>query len=313
MTLSPNARNPSQPARINRQTWALLLLLGLLWGGSFFFARVAVAAIHPVGLVFLRVAIAALALVALLIARHDFRDFLRRRTKDIAILGIVNNIIPFSLIFAGQTEIGAGLASILNATTPVFTILIAQVVTTDEKITRAKVTGALLGLCGTAVLIGPAALGVADKPLWALLAPLGAAISYGFAATFAKRFRGEKPAHVAAGQLSASALLLLPVALVVPGILPSSLPSHGVIASVLTLALLSTALAYLLYFRILSDAGATAASLVTLMVPPSAILLGAMFLGERLAFNELAGMALIALGLLSLDNRLPIRMREKRV
>jgi drug/metabolite transporter (DMT)-like permease len=288
-------------------TWSLLLLLGFIWGGSFFFGRIAVQHVPPMTLVLLRVALAAIALHLVFGRLPGFYQTLLSRWRELLVMGLINNAIPFTLIFLGQTEIGSGLASILNATTPLWAVLVAQVFTTDEKITAAKLIGCALGLAGMVLLIGPAALGIADSPLWAKLAVVGAAISYGFAASFGKRFKGISPRVTATGQLTASTLIMLPMAFIVdrPWTLP--VPPVDVIAAILALALVSTAFAYLVFFRILSVAGATSASLVTLLVPPAAILLGILFLGETLSLTETLGLGLIALGLLSLDNRLGIK------
>ena len=299
---------PDTPNRsMDLATWGLLLLLGLIWGGSFFFGRIAVQHVPPMTLVFFRVALAAMALHLAFGRLPGFYPALGGRWRELLLLGLINNAIPFTLIFLGQTRIGAGLASILNATTPLWTVIIAQVLTTDEKISPAKLLGCALGMAGMVLLIGPAALGLAESPLWAKLAVVGAAISYGFAAAYSKRFKGLSPRITATGQLTASSLIMLPFALIVdrPWTLPA--PPADVIAAILALALVSTAFAYILYFRILSVAGATSASLVTLLVPPSAILLGIVFLGETLSLTESLGLGLIALGLLSLDNRLGIR------
>ncbi|OCW58653.1 ABC transporter permease [Hoeflea olei] len=292
-------------------TWGFLMLLGLIWGGSFFFARIAVQHVPPMTLVLVRVSLAALALHLIFFRLPDFYRTLAANWRQLLVLGLINNAIPFTLIFLGQTRIGAGLASILNATTPLWTVIVAQMLTTDEKISAAKLIGCALGLAGMVLLIGPAALGIADSPLWAKLAVVGAAISYGFAASFGKRFKGVSPRVTATGQLTASSLIMLPLALAVdqPWTLP--VPPVDVIAAILALALVSTAFAYVLYFRILSQAGATSASLVTLLVPPSAILLGILFLGETLSFTEAMGLVLIALGLMSLDNRLGWKGRSK--
>jgi drug/metabolite transporter (DMT)-like permease len=288
-------------------TWSLLLLLGFIWGGSFFFGRIAVQHVPPMTLVLFRVALAAIALHLVFGRLPGFYQTLLSRWRELLVMGLINNAIPFTLIFLGQTEIGSGLASILNATTPLWAVLVAQVFTTDEKITAAKLIGCALGLAGMVMLIGPAALGIADSPLWAKLAVVGAAISYGFAASFGKRFKGISPRVTATGQLTASTLIMLPMAFIVdrPWTLP--VPPVDVIAAILALALVSTAFAYLVFFRILSVAGATSASLVTLLVPPAAILLGILFLGETLSLTETLGLGLIALGLLSLDNRLGIK------
>lgn len=284
--------------------WALILLLGLIWGGSFFFARVAVFEVPPFTLVFLRLFLAALALHIYLHGRFELYATLRTHWRSFLVMGFINNALPHTLIFFGQTEIGAGLASILNATTPIWTVLIANRWTTDEKLTPAKIAGCLTGLAGTAVLIGPGVTAAASVPFWALILPILAAISYGVAGTYGKRFRGLPAPVSATGQLTASSLIMLPVSLFAdqPWALPA--PSTHAILAILALALLSTAFAYLLYFRILALAGATNASLVTLVVPPSAILLGALFLGERLEATDLIGMLLIGFGLVLLDGRL---------
>ncbi len=292
------------PLTLNATTWILLILLGFIWGGSFFFARYAVTYVPPFTLVFLRLSLAALALHLYLRGGYDLYAILRTRWRGFILLGLINNAIPHTLIFLGQTEIGAGLASILNATTPIWTVLIANKLTADEKLSPAKIAGTILGLSGTAVLIGPSTFLQTDVPLWAVILPILAAVSYGFAATYGKRFRDVPAPVTAAGQLTASSILMLPAALVIdqPWSLP--MPPLSAIAAILALALLSTAFAYILFFRIMAVAGATNASLVTLLVPPSAILLGALFLGEILHPLDFVGMALIGAGLLVLDGRI---------
>lgn len=302
---------PSTTAtRPSTLAWLLIALLGLIWGGSFFFARIAIHEVPPLTLVFLRLGLAALALHIYIGGRFDLYPTLEAHWKSFAVLGFLNNALPHALIFFGQTQIGAGLASILNATTPVWTVLIANYWTPDEKLSAAKIGGCLLGLLGTAILIGPSLAGATSIPLWALILPLCAAISYGFAGTYGKRFRAVPAIVIACGQLTASSLMVLPVSLLAdhPWNLP--LPSLQAIAAILALALISTAYAYLLFFRILGLAGATNTSLVTLLIPPFAILLGAAFLGERLEATDFAGMLVIGLGLVVLDGRL-FRRREK--
>ncbi|WP_064705612.1 DMT family transporter [Rhizobium bangladeshense] len=289
--------------RMNAWTWSLLLLLGLIWGGSFFFARIAVQHIPPLTLVFLRLLLAGLALHIYIAGRLDVYQTLKYRWREFLILGLINNALPHALIFFGQTRIGAGLAAILNATTPIWTVLIANYLTSDEKLSSAKIAGCLVGLAGTIVLIGPGLSASGQAPLWALLLPVLAAISYGFAAIYGKRFKDVPAPVTAAGQLTASSLITLPLSLLADRPWTLSLPPLDIVFAVLALALVSTAFAYILYFRIMAAAGATNASLVTLLVPPSAILLGVLFLGERLALGEFAGMALIGFGLVILDGR----------
>lgn len=292
-----------QPA-MSLANWAQLLLLGVIWGGSFFFARIAVAEIPPLTLVLFRVAIAAAALHVYLAARGLSFARVLPMAGSFFVLAILNNVIPFSLIFAGQTQMGAGLASVLNATTPFWTILVANAVTQDEKFTRNKVLGILLGILGTAVMVGPGVLAGLGGPVWPKFALIGASLSYAFAVIFARRFKGVPPALVATGQLTASTIIMIPVALVwsaPAGLLSASPP---VWAAMVALALVSTAFAYILFFGLVGSAGATNASLVTLVVPVSALLLGFFFLGERLELFEVGGMVLIALGLVTIDGRL---------
>ncbi|MFP5078154.1 DMT family transporter [Rhizobium sp. YIM 134829] len=300
---------PAPEHRMTAVTWGLLGLLGLIWGASYFFGRVAVAHVPAFTLVFLRVSIAALALHLFLHGRHGLYPALRENALRFLLLGLVNNALPHSLIFLGQTQIGAGLAAILNATTPIWTVIFAHLSTSDERMTPNKIAGTLLGLTGTAVLIGPSAFSrLADGgetiPLWALLLPIGAAMSYGVAAIYGRRFRGLAAPVTATGQLTASTLIMLPVMLVFDDPLALPLPPLGTILAVLALALISTAFGYILFFRIMVRAGATNTTLVTLLVPPSAILFGILFLGEALGLNQIAGMALIFLGLAILDGRL---------
>lgn len=292
------------PAAMSARDWAMLLVLGAIWGGSFFFASVAVVEIPPLTLVMFRVAIAALALhVYLALAGPSFRAAFAM-AGSFFLLALLNNIIPFTLMFLGQTELGAGAASIINATTPFWTMILANLLTDDEKLSPNKIAGVLLGLAGTALMIGPGVLLDAGGPLWAKLALLGTALSYGCAAIHARRFRSLPPPVVATGQLTASTIVMIPVVLLWHG--PDGLfeASGQAWAAVLALAILATAFGYILYFGLIRSAGATNASLVTLIVPVSAILLGTLFLGERLETFELAGMALIATGLLTIDGRL---------
>lgn len=284
--------------------WSQLVLLGAIWGGSFFFARIAVAEFHPLVLVLLRVAIAAAALHLYLALRGPSFRLALPHAGLFFLLALTNNVIPFSLIFAGQTALGAGLASVLNATTPFWTLLIANAVTSDEKLSWNKLAGIVLGIAGTAVLIGPGMLAGLGGPVWAKCALIGATISYAVALMVARHFKGMPPTVVATGQLTASTVIMVPVVLVTVGSGGLFTAGAPVWAAVLALALLSTAFAYILYFNLIASTGATNASLVTLIVPVSAILLGTTFLGERLEWFEAGGMVLIALGLVTIDGRI---------
>jgi drug/metabolite transporter (DMT)-like permease len=292
--------------------WSLLIALSVLWGGSFFFISVAVDALPPFTIVALRVALAAVALNVIVPALGLSlpRDW--RRWLAFLEMGALNNVIPFSLIVWGQTHITGGLASILNATTPFFTVIVAHFLTADEKMTGGRLAGVLVGFLGVVFVIGPPALEGLGVNTLAELAVLAAATSYAFAAVFGRRFRtaGLSPLVTAAGQVTASTLLMLPLALVVdrPWRLPT--PPLAVWGAVLGLALISTALAYILYFRILASAGATNLLLVTLLIPVSAILLSTMVGGEHLDLRHLAGMGILGLGLAVTDGRL-FRLRRR--
>lgn len=289
--------------------WAKLLLLGGIWGGSFFFARIAVAEIDPLVLVLFRVAIAAAALHVYLLARGLSFRLVLPFAGSFLILGLVNNVLPFSLIFAGQTQMGAGLASVLNATTPFWTIVLANAFTADEKLSWNKLAGVLLGILGVAIMVGPGIVASLGGPVWAKFAMIGASLSYAVALIFARRFKALPSVIVATGQLTASTIIMLPIALWWAGTTGLFDASGHVWAAVVSLALVSTAFAYILYFSLLGSAGATNASLVTLVVPVSAVLLGFIFLGERLAPFEVLGMVVIGLGLVTIDGRIFRRRR----
>lgn len=284
--------------------WSLLLLLGAIWGGAFFFARIAVAEIPPLNLVFFRVAIAAVALqIYLAIVGPSFRLALPMAGSFVG-LALLNNIIPFSLMFVGQTELGAGAASILNATTPFWTMILANLLTSDEKLTVNKIVGVIIGIAGAAVMIGPGMIADMGAPAWAKLALIGTAVSYACATIYGRRFKSLPVSVVATGQITAGAIVMLPVVLITHGTEELFSASLTTWSAVLALALLATSVAYIIFFSLLSSAGSTNTSLVTFIVPVSAIILGALFLGERLETFEFAGMALIAIGLVVIDGRM---------
>lgn len=292
--------------------WGLLLLLSVLWGGSFFFSKVALAELPPFTVVLGRVAIAAAALYVYLRATGRTIPGSGDVWRAFFGMGLLNNLIPFSLIFWGQTAIASGLASILNATTPIFSILVAHVLTADEKMTPQKIAGVLLGVAGVVVLMSGSAFAGNGPPLWALVACLGAALSYGFAGTFGRRFRrmGIAPAVGAFGQTAATTVMMIPIVALIDAPWGLAAPHLVTIGALLALALISTALAYIIFFHILSVGGAINSSLVTLLIPVSAILLGSLVLGERLSSSHFLGMALIALGLLSIDGRIFAMLRR---
>lgn len=303
----------SQPA-MDFSDWLLLLLLSLLWGGAFFFGKIAVTEWPPLAVVLARVGMAAAAL--LLVVRLSGLSMRVGGRMWLAFfgMGLLNNLIPFSLIVWGQTHIASGLASILNATTPLFGVVVAHLLTDDEKLTANKLSGVLIGFLGVAVMIGPAALGGLGSNVLAQFAVLGAALSYAFAGVFARRFKrmGVAPIVTATGQVSASSIMLVPIALLVDHPWTLTVPGLEVWGAIIGIALISTALAYVLFFRILETAGVTNLMLVTFLIPVSAILLGALFLGENLEPKHFFGMVLIAAGLAAIDGRLVRRFRRKQ-
>lgn len=286
--------------------WVMLVALSLLWGGSFFFVGVAVAELPPLTIVLIRVGFAtAILWMIVRVIGLEMPETLGLWPAFFA-MGVLNNLIPFSLIVWGQTHIASGLASILNATTPLFTVIVAHYFTTDERLTRNRVFAVIVGLAGVTVMMGPAAIEGIGANVLAQAAVLGAASSYAFAGIYGRRFRrlGVPPLLTATGQVTASAILLAPVTLIIdrPWALP--MPGLDTWAALIGLAALSTALAYILYFRILATAGATNLLLVTFLIPVSAIFLGAVILGERLNTEHFIGMALIGIGLAATDGRL---------
>jgi drug/metabolite transporter (DMT)-like permease len=218
---------------------------------------------------------------------------------------LVNNAAPFVLLVTGQIRLASGLAAILNASTPLFTVLLAHFATTTERLTWPRFAGAALGFAGVAAMTGGDYLS-AQAPLWAELAVLGAAMCYACGSIYGRRFgaRGLAPIDVATGQVTAAAVCLLPLALWVDRPWMAPAPGAAAVASILAIGSLSTALAYVVYFRILAGAGATNVVLVTLLAPVTAILLGAGVLGESLLPRHFLGLALIAGGLALIDGRL---------
>ena len=291
--------------RMGAREWVMLLTLSAVWGGSFFFVGVAVTDLPPLTIVVLRTGLAAMVLWGFCRVFGVTVPADRRVWSAFFVMGILNNVVPFSLIVWGQTHIASGLASILNATTPVFTVLVAHFLTQDEKLSWNRFAGVFLGFAGVAVMIGPSALAGLGTAVLAQIAVLGAALSYAFAGIFGRRFArlGISPIATATGQVTASTAILIPIVLMLDRPWTLGMPSISVWAAMAGLALLSTAFAYILYFRILSTAGATNVLLVTLLVPISAILLGVLFLGERLEPRQIAGMALVVAGLAAIDGR----------
>jgi drug/metabolite transporter (DMT)-like permease len=299
---------------MNAKGWGLLLLLALLWGSSFFFYEVLVAVLPPVTVVWGRVGIAAIAMNLWLLATGQSVPLSQGRWLRFLLLGFLNNVLPFILIAWGETRITSGLASILNATTPIFMVAVAHWGTEDEKLSWAKSVSIVPGVLGVTVLVGPDAFG-GGSSIWGELAVVAASCVYGFGGVYSRRFKDLPPLVAATGQVSGGAVILLALSLLLdhPWNLP--MPDTGAWASLFAIALVNTALAYFVYYRMLASAGVTYISLVTFLIPVIALFLGTVFLGESVTVQALAGMGIIALGLAAIDGRLfrllSIRHRSK--
>jgi len=296
--------------RMSSFDWVMLLSLSLIWGGSFFLNAVILTELPTLTLVAARVSLAAIALWGFAAITGRLRGLAPAVWAAFAVMGFLNNAIPFTFIVHAQTSISSGLASILNATTPLFTILVAGVFLSDERFSVMRLAGVAIGLFGVVVMIGTDALDGIGSSVWAQMFSLGAAVSYGFASVFGRRFRrlGIDPIQVAMGQVTMSSLMLWPVAIVLDRPFDLAMPSVTVWGALGVLSVICTACAYILYFKVLERAGATNISMVTFLVPVSAILLGILFLGETLHISHVIGMLLIGLGLIVIDGRMFSRM-----
>jgi drug/metabolite transporter (DMT)-like permease len=286
------------------RAWAELLLLSLLWGGSFLAIRTTLDEIGVLTSVAHRVTWAALALWVFALATHAPLPRAPRVWGAFMVMGLLNNVIPFTLMAWGQLHIETGLASILNAATAIWGTLVAAAVFRDERLTPRKIAGVALGFTGVAVAVGVSALGSLDPRSLGQIAVVAGTVSYAFAAVWARaRLRGLSPAVAAAGMLTGSSLVLLPLAILLEG--PPSLDlAPATWAGIAYAALASTAFAYLLYYRVLAMAGSANLLLCTLMIPPVAILLGAWVRNEALPPHALAGFTILVAGLLVLDGRI---------
>jgi drug/metabolite transporter (DMT)-like permease len=301
-------------AQMNRSDWLILGTLAVIWGGAFFFINIAVHHVPPLTYVWLRVSIAAAAMWLFMRFTGQPLGLAPKTWGSMFLLAFLNNALPFSLFGWGQTHIASGLASILNATTPIWGVIVAHLLTHDERMNPRKIAGIILGFGGVATMIGPSLLSSLGSNALAQLACVSASLSYALAAVWARRFRaqGLSPLSVTTGQMTAAALIMLPVSMIVDHPWTHAMPPLSAWAAIIALALLCTALGYVLYFKLIATSGATNALLVTLLVPPVAILLGGLFLGETLAPQDFVGLGLIALGLAAIDGRLVSWLSERR-
>lgn len=291
---------------MNTSYWALLTLLSMLWGGTFFFVAIAVQDLPPLSVVLLRVVLASAILFVYLALRGEAFPRDAPTLTAFLVMGFLNNVIPFSLFFWAQTQIPGGLASIINATTPVFSILVAHFLLNDEKLTLNKVVGVALGVVGVAILIGEEAYAGQQLAMLGVIACLFACLCQGFSVVYGRRFKsiGVSSTMGALGQLLATTLIMFPLVLIIDEPWRLAMPSSDSVLSIVGLATLSTALAYVVYFRLLATAGAVNTSIVTLLIPVSAIFLGTTFLGESLVARHYLGLFFISVGLAAIDGRI---------
>ena len=300
----------SEQRTISTQACIELFVLALIWGGSFLAIRLALNEVHFVTSVAHSVFWAAVILWGYVILR---RLPVPRNPKvwfALFVMGVLNNVIPFSLMAWGQLFIPTGLTSVFNAGTAIFGVIVAALLLADERLTLRKVVGSAIGFLGVATAIGLESVRNFDITSLAQLAVIGGTISYAFASVWARvRLVGLSPQVAAAGMLSGSSLVMVPAAFVIDGA-PSSDISTTALAAIANYVIFATAGVYLLYYRILAAAGAANAMIVTLLIPPVSILLGAIALNESLSPNVYAGLALLALGLVILDGRVIARYRK---
>ncbi len=290
------------PGNITQQSWLLLVALSVLWGGSFLFVGVAVKELPPLLVVFARVAIAVIILLPVHLAVQGALPRTMALWISAAGMSILNNVLPFTLIALGQSTITAGLASVINATTPLFGAAI-MAIAGAEALTPRKITGLILGVTGVVVLRG-LTLTDLDQETRGVLAVLAASACYGLSSLWAKkRLQGVPPLTSATCQLMCSTVIMGVLVMVFANASQYSEISTKTAISILLLASVSTALAYLIFFKIIADAGASVVLLVTMLIPASAILFGVVFLDEQLSTNEIIGALIIGLALVIIDGR----------
>lgn len=285
-------------------SWIVLGLLGLIWGSSFLFIKVGVAEVSPAWLVAGRLIAGTLFLLAVLRWRKESLPD-RRLWPALAVTTFFNSTFPFLLIAWGEQWVASGLAAILNATTPLFSVVIASSVG-DERISWQKVGGILIGFVGVIILIGADLQEITQHTLGEV-AIVVASASYAVGALFARRWlQGSRAVPLATGQLLLGVLMITPLALP-PANRPAIMPSLPAIGSIAALGLFGSGLAYVLYYRLISTVGATRTLIVTYIIPVTALLWGWLLLDETLTIKTLAGMGLIISGILLVNRERPTR------
>jgi drug/metabolite transporter (DMT)-like permease len=284
--------------------WRLLVGLSLCWGASFLFYRVLSAALPPFTVALSRIGVAAviLNLIMVSLGRRMPRDLAIWR--QFAVMGFLTCVATFSLTALALRDIQSGLGSILNAATPISSVLLAHVLTDNEKLTPQRILGVLAGVTGVVILIGPSALRhLGGAETWAQLAVLLGTVFAVLGSIYGRRFRDLPPMTIATGQLTAATAILLPLVLIFDQPWTLAAPTPLLWLNILGFAVICSVIAYILFFKLLASAGATNVQLVTFLIPIVALLLGWRVLGEALDPHVYAGMAVIGLGLLLIDGR----------
>jgi drug/metabolite transporter (DMT)-like permease len=299
--------------KLDATGWGLIGILSILWGGAFFLIEVGLRSYSPMMLVFMRLALAVppMWIVMRLNGNRLPRDF--KSWRLLMVVGMLNCALPFMLFFWGQQYLDSGYASILNATTPLWGVVTAHFMTQDEKATSARIIGVLVGMAGIIIMVGPDAVKGLSNNLLAQIACILSTLFYSFAAIYGRRLSqtAMTPMVVATGQTMMAALFMLPVILIMDQPWHMPMPRLDSTIAGIVLALFSTALAYILYFRLIDRSGASNALLVGFIMPVLAIILGVAFLGEHLQGGQIGGAVLIAIGLVILDGRLVTRFQQK--
>lgn len=298
---------------VSAKAWALLGLLSFIWGASFLFIELALLAMGPVTLVFFRVLVGGLTLAIILMMR------LRRLPKSFSfwfgvfVMGFLNNVLPFTLISYGQVSITGGMASIINANTAFFGVIVAAIFIADERLNWHRFLGVLIGICGVIAVVGPAELRSLNPSSLGQLAVVVATLFYALASVWGKlrlaQFRSDE---IACGTLLCATIIMIPFMLVIEGV-PSITISWSLIGVFTGLGVIGTGFAYLLYFQILALAGASHLMLVTIIVPVFAVVLDALFLQQFISLSDIVGFVIIAVGLMLLDGRILKKIRSKPI
>ena len=297
---------------MSRHTWMLLLLLSFVWGASFLFIELALEVMGPVTLVFLRVLVGALCLLIYLRFRQKTLPLAIGFWAPVFMMGLLNNVIPFSLISYGQVFITGGMASIINANTAFFGVIVAALFITEERLQLRRLLGVMIGISGVVIVVGPQNLTDFNPASIGQLAIVAATLSYAFASVWAKlRLQGYDSELIACGMLMAASILMAPLMFWIEGV-PYFTINFSLLGVFIGLGAVGTAFAYLLYFRILNMTGASNLMLVTIIVPIFAVMLDAMVLSQFISFADMVGFVIVAVGLAIMDGRLLWRQKAKQ-